>query len=466
MGSRNGASATEMERLVLQCPIGIAATDGRSLVRFCNTAFEDLFLYRAREARGRNIEKLLSLGTPEPTRLLNRLALGEPPKMTLSVRRKDRRKVDVQLACMPRVAHDAGGGYWCFFEDVTERVAADRALTVSHETFAQAFRSSPATVALSTGSDNRLVDVNDTWVRMTGLRRDEAVGRTLLELGLFENPEDFRRINQHVSTRGGRVLDVACRFRMRGGAMFVGLVSIEEFSAGNESFRMVTIEDTTPARNAEAMLSTVSKTLLEGQERERRRVSRVLHDDVGQRLAVLQFGIDRLRRDVDGPRAATLEHLSELRRDASTISTRVEELSRELHSAVEHLPVDAALNRLCDELAARFDLDIAFISRHVEHPVPPDVSLCLLRVTQETICHGHSRGGSRRATVALVGTRRALRLSITHVSGIPFDKDDNTRINLVTIRQRIAAVGGTFSISWMPAGGARIDASIPLAARP
>jgi PAS domain S-box-containing protein len=82
----------------------------------------------------------------------------------------------------------------CIFRNVTDRKVAEQALLASEEKFAKAFRSSPNPMAISTLEEGRFLEVNDAFVRMVGRQREDILGRTAHELGLWINLEERVRI--------------------------------------------------------------------------------------------------------------------------------------------------------------------------------------------------------------------------------------------------------------------------------
>jgi len=128
------------------------------------------------------------------------------------------------------------------------------------------------------------------------------------------------------------------------------------------------------------------------------------------------------------------------------------------------LTIDIALERLCSELGERLDMDIAFTRRDVPDALPSDVSLCLFRVAQDALGHVAKHGGSRRAEIELRGTPGGVQLYVKEY-GHAFSVDDSqaTQLTVITMRERVAALKGTFSITWTPGGGTQVDVAIPLA---
>ncbi len=86
--------------------------------------------------------------------------------------------------------------------DITERKRAEEALRESEERFAKAFQSSPAPLVISEIDTGRFIDVNDAWVKMLGYTREEQVGQTSTEIGIWMNPDDRNRIVQKIRNQG------------------------------------------------------------------------------------------------------------------------------------------------------------------------------------------------------------------------------------------------------------------------
>jgi PAS domain S-box-containing protein len=110
--------------------------------------------------------------------------------------------------------------------DITERRAMEKSLRHSQEKFSKAFHSNPAAVVISDLTDVSCLDVNETFEKMTGYRRDEVVGRKWAELGLWADSDERKRsLRQLLET--GKVRNFECSFHKRSGGTGVGLLSAE-----------------------------------------------------------------------------------------------------------------------------------------------------------------------------------------------------------------------------------------------
>src|SRR4029079_15080342 len=68
------------------------------------------------------------------------------------------------------------------------RNLADEALRKSEEKFSKVFRSAPVGIAVTGHADGRIVESNDEFLKLLGYRRDEVIGRTSIELGIWPDP--------------------------------------------------------------------------------------------------------------------------------------------------------------------------------------------------------------------------------------------------------------------------------------
>ncbi len=82
----------------------------------------------------------------------------------------------------------------CTFSDISDRRRAEDALRLTEERFAKAFRASPIPIAISRKSDGRIIEVNDSWIRLFGYNREESLGRTAIELNLYSDLVERQRL--------------------------------------------------------------------------------------------------------------------------------------------------------------------------------------------------------------------------------------------------------------------------------
>ena len=121
----------------------------------------------------------------------------------------------------------------------------------------------------------------------------------------------------------------------------------------------------------------------------------------------------------------------------------------------------------CGEFEKRQKLEIEFRSHDLPSPLPPDLSLSLFRVLQQALINSAAHSGARNSEVELFGTTDAIHLTVRD-SGIGFDPEaamKGTGLGLVSMRERMKLVNGTFSIDSNARHGTTIHASVPLPPR-
>jgi PAS domain S-box-containing protein len=137
--------------------------------------------------------------------------------------------------------------------DITDRKRAEAALQESEERFSKAFNASPLVLTISSLDDGKLIEINETFVKATGYSREEVIGRTTVELGLWADTGD-RTKEMSAVRETGQVRNAEYRFRTRDGGEIVGLLSAERIEIGGEAFALTVIQDITARKRAEDAL--------------------------------------------------------------------------------------------------------------------------------------------------------------------------------------------------------------------
>ena len=137
--------------------------------------------------------------------------------------------------------------------DITERKRVESALEKSEEKFSKAFRQSPMALALTNAKDHHYIDVNETFERITGWRRDEVIGRTPFDIGLWVDPAERVGITKRLLAEGS-LRNLELRFRMRDGSVRVGFASAELIELDGQPCVLGVTADVTEHKRAEEAL--------------------------------------------------------------------------------------------------------------------------------------------------------------------------------------------------------------------
>ncbi len=214
-------------------------------------------------------------------------------------------------------------------------------------------------------------------------------------------------------------------------------------------------------------LRAVAARLITAQEDERRRMARELHDDLAQRLAVLEYQLADSRQHVRKDPALVEASLDRLIGMVAGISEEVRQLSHRLHpSVLDDLGLVPALRTLCEEFERTYGMAV-----HLTPPVPSSplvplaVATALYRISQEglhnTVKHGHDSS----VVIKLSTTPHEIRLTIQD-SGPGFDPEAvrarGGGLGLMSMQERVRLVGGTLEVRSSPSTGTEITVNVPL----
>jgi signal transduction histidine kinase len=208
-------------------------------------------------------------------------------------------------------------------------------------------------------------------------------------------------------------------------------------------------------------ISALGRRLLFAQEAERSRVARELHDDVGQQLTVLALDLQQLSGRGANPRTekGVLEALAHVK----TIARNVHDLSHRLHPArLKLLGLVSAVDGLQRELSQP-DTTITFTHENVPGVLDDDLTLCLYRLAQEAVQNALRYSGASAIAIDLSGAAGNVTLSVVD-NGKGFDVEParGRGLGLISMQERVEAIGGHLTIRSAPGAGTRIEAAVPI----
>jgi PAS domain S-box-containing protein len=148
--------------------------------------------------------------------------------------------------------------------DVTEQKRIERALRLSEEKFSKAFRLSPNAIVISKLQDEELIEFNDKFLHITGFSREESIGHTSLELGLWASADEHEGIVREIKN-SGRVQKREIALRTKAGEHRIVSYSAEVIELDRRKCLLSVYEDITESKRAEARLREY-ETAVEGVE--------------------------------------------------------------------------------------------------------------------------------------------------------------------------------------------------------
>ena len=131
-------------------------------------------------------------------------------------------------------------------QDLLERRKAE-------DRFYRAFNANPEPIAIATIPDERFLDVNDSFLQVTGFQRDEVIGRTASDLNFWTVPEERARFLDALSLQG-RVRELEMEFNTKSGEKRTGLESAETIDIGGQVCMLAILKDVTQLKQAQQKL--------------------------------------------------------------------------------------------------------------------------------------------------------------------------------------------------------------------
>jgi two-component system sensor histidine kinase UhpB len=201
------------------------------------------------------------------------------------------------------------------------------------------------------------------------------------------------------------------------------------------------------------------RLMLSAQERERLRLARELHDEIGQSLAGLMLEIDYAAGRAP---ADVREELLEIRETTRQLSAELREIVRGLRpEALDDLGLHSALVTLAKRFSEQSGISIHRHIGHVDHQLSPDAELVIYRVGQESLTNIARHAGASEAWLELSASDSRVMLRVadngTGLNGHELDAGNGIR----GMRERAMLVGGQLRLSPAPEGGVDVELEVP-----
>lgn len=214
---------------------------------------------------------------------------------------------------------------------------------------------------------------------------------------------------------------------------------------------------------SEEQLRALAAQMMTSQEDERRRVARELHDDICQKLAVLEIDAHQMEpkilRDPDG----AIQDLQQLRDGIGSLSEDVRRISHALHSSlIDDLGLVPALRSLLEDLRERENMIVTFIPQDVPEEILPQTVTGLYRIAQEALRNIARHAGKTNVKVILKGRAGGLRLEIIDF-GRGFDvRASRSGLGLVSMEERAHMMYGSCKVESEIGKGTMVSVDVPL----
>lgn len=215
-------------------------------------------------------------------------------------------------------------------------------------------------------------------------------------------------------------------------------------------------------QESEARLRLLSGLIIEAQERERRRMAREMHDEIGGLVNTMTLALGRIEAQAGSPVATQLAEVLKLSR---TLGERTRQISLRLRPPIlDDLGLLPALRWHADHLHQTAQLAVEFEHEGPEQRLLPEIETAIYRVVQEALTNVVRHAQIRNATVRLRidGQSAAVRIADRGIGFDPAAPRPATASGILGMRERAELLGGTLLVESAPAAGTLITAQFPI----
>jgi PAS domain S-box-containing protein len=354
-----------------------------------------------------------------------------------------------------------------FLKNFAKRNGATEHMVLESTPDLRALADSAPVVIFVTDFQGRCGYISGFWRQMTGRDPLKDLGYRWINA---LHPEDRPRAIQDVLEAARTRESCAKEYMLRLAGGHYGLTiyrSIPHFrSNGSHDYagHIGTFVDITTRKSEEVERLRIQDSLLRGQEAERKRIGRELHDAIGQKLALLAVKLTEVDRLANSEELK--KTVSEIRECVDTLASETHLISHNLHPPLlTHLGLIPALRRLCKDFSAVGRLEVTFDESHTfKGTVSQEIGIALYRIVQESLANAVKHSDARRVKVRLWRNSRNLHLIVADL-GRGFDPKTafaSSGLGVLSIRERVRMMSGELEIESTPDLGTKIHVCVPM----
>jgi len=313
--------------------------------------------------------------------------------------------------------------------------------------------------------DGRLAAGNPAACRAFARPRDDIEQRSIQ--ALFRAREDDLLSNIEDQTRSTARAEVECVAVRGDGSTFDTIVHGIPISHIGDPALLLSVEDLTERQLAEEQHEVLSRKVLVAQEDERSRISRDLHDGLGQIIGAMNFELGMLRQRLTGAPGVEESDFAVATALIDDAGEKLRGICRGLRPPMlDDLGLAPAVRQLIEEIGDHWNLDIDTDIRpdDDEFNVSPETALCVFRVLQEALTNVTRHADASKVNVTLERAYQWLNLSVFD-NGRGFDTavlSGAPGFGIEGMGERARLVRGSFEIESVPGQGTRVSLRVPV----
>jgi two-component system sensor histidine kinase NreB len=440
----------------------VAVTDHKGTISYVNDKFCKISQYSRDELLGKDHRIVNSGYHPKEfmANLWGTIQSGHVWKGEIKNRAKDGTYYWVNTTIVPFL--DEQGipyQYLAIRTEITEHKRVQDDLQRSlNELVDLKFALDESSIVAVTDDKGRITYVNDKFCQISKYSKEEVLGKDHRIINSGYHSKDFFT-GLWNTILGGKVWKGEIKNKAKDGAFYwVDTTIVPFLSEQGIPYQYLAIRtEITERKRVEEELQRMMNKIMYIQEEERKRVSRDLHDGIGQSMYNLLITMDRLIHEIDHPL------LNQMRTDASNIIEDIRGISWELRpSILDDLGLVPAIRSHIHRYSQHYAIDVHFdcsLTRRVDI----QIETTIYRVVQEALNNIRKYAEVKEAYVCLHLYGHQLDVQIKdHGKGFSQEREQTKGVGLFSIEERTKAVGGSVHIHSTPGEGTDICLKIPL----
>ncbi len=351
--------------------------------------------------------------------------------------------------------------------EVWERKRAEEALRASEARYRSVFDTA-AEGLLVIDEHDRIVEANPVACRMHGYAPGELDGVCVRDL-IAEECRDTLDACKERCAEGETPRWDSVHVRPNGTRLDVE-VRVSALPRDLDERLVLIVTDVTERQRTILRLGQLSRKIMMAQEEERARVSRELHDELGQLLTAARLELSWLRKQTPINGQQMEEVAAQSMRLVEQAADELRRICRGLRPPVlDDLGLEPAAVQLTREFRERTSANVQLIADlEDDAALPAEAALCVYRVLQESLNNVGRHSQASNVKVRLVREGGAIELEVTD-DGIGFDPeqvDAGRGFGVAGMQERAGLVGGRLSISSQPGSGTKVSLRLLVASAP
>jgi len=221
-------------------------------------------------------------------------------------------------------------------------------------------------------------------------------------------------------------------------------------------------------RDSEQRLRSLSSQLIKAQEKERSRLSKELHDELGQALALLKHRVRSVQKNLSESHPSLSRDCEQTGSYIDEIIESVRRLSRELSpSILQDLGLSSALRWLVENFPKQYSLETSFEIDDIDHFVSEEAQTNLYRISQEALTNIAKHAEANHVSFVVKKNEKSVSVAIEDdgkgldLNNIRSGHSPEKGLGLETMEERARMLGASLEISSRTGGGTRIALTIP-----